>query len=67
MLAASAAAMTAAPVGAEQPDLRGSIDTVRYRAVPESGDRKNRNLQQMIEQAARENAPVFLPPGTVCR
>ncbi|WP_310380020.1 TIGR03808 family TAT-translocated repetitive protein [Rhizobium sp. 1399] len=69
MLAASAAAMTAprafaAPLSAEPPDLRGSIDAVQYRAIPDSSDKKNRNLQQMIEKAARENVPVFLPPGT---
>ncbi|ACI54089.1 conserved hypothetical protein [Rhizobium leguminosarum bv. trifolii WSM2304] len=49
---------------AGQPDLRGAIDAVEYRAIPESGNRKTRSLQQMIEQAARENVPVFLPPGT---
>ncbi|WP_082929690.1 MULTISPECIES: TIGR03808 family TAT-translocated repetitive protein [unclassified Rhizobium] len=49
---------------ASQPDLRGAIDAVEYRAVPESGDRKTRNLEQMIKQAAAENVPVFLPPGT---
>ncbi|NYJ15108.1 putative secreted repeat protein (TIGR03808 family) [Rhizobium leguminosarum] len=57
-----ASAATLAAAG--QPDLRGAIDAVEYRAIPESGDRKTRNLQQMIEQAARENVPVFLPPGT---
>src|SRR4051812_4775770 len=69
MLTASAAAVTAsrafaAPLSAVQPDLRGTIDAVQYRAIPESGDKKNRNLQQMIEKAARENVPVFLPAGT---
>ncbi|MGO7206173.1 TIGR03808 family TAT-translocated repetitive protein, partial [Rhizobium ruizarguesonis] len=44
---------------AAQPDLRGAIDAAEYRAIPESGDRKTRNLEQMIEQAARENVPVF--------
>lgn len=61
----SAPRVLAAPLSAAvQPDLRGAIDAVEYRAIPESGDRKTRNLQQMIEQAARENVPVFLPPGT---
>ncbi|WP_454848554.1 TIGR03808 family TAT-translocated repetitive protein [Rhizobium binxianense] len=50
--------------GAVQPDLRGPIDAVAYRAVPESGHRDNRNLEKMIARAARENMPVFLPPGT---
>ncbi|WP_064837504.1 MULTISPECIES: TIGR03808 family TAT-translocated repetitive protein [unclassified Rhizobium] len=60
----SARALAAPLAAAGQPDLRGAIDAVEYRAIPESGDRKTRNLQQMIEQAARENVPVFLPPGT---
>ncbi|EJB03700.1 putative secreted repeat protein (TIGR03808 family) [Rhizobium sp. BK619] len=70
-LAAAAVAGGSAPralgaplAAAGQPDLRGAIDAVEYRAIPDSGDRKTRNLQQMIEQAARENVPVFLPPGT---
>ncbi|KPH10346.1 TIGR03808 family TAT-translocated repetitive protein [Rhizobium acidisoli] len=70
-LAAAAVAGGSAPralgaplAAAGQPDLRGAIDAVEYRAIPEGGDRKTRNLQQMIEQAARENVPVFLPPGT---
>ncbi|MBB5666543.1 putative secreted repeat protein (TIGR03808 family) [Rhizobium leguminosarum] len=70
-LAAAAVAGGSAPralgaplAAAGQPNLRGAIDAVEYRAIPEGGDRKTRNLQQMIEQAARENVPVFLPPGT---
>ncbi len=49
---------------AAQPDLRGAIDAVEYRAIPESGDRKGPQPEQMIKQAAAENVPVFLPPGT---
>jgi uncharacterized secreted repeat protein (TIGR03808 family) len=49
--------------GSLQPDLRGSIDAVQYKAVPDSGDRKTTSLQKMIDQASRENVPVFLPPG----
>ncbi|OWV92511.1 Tat protein [Rhizobium sp. R635] len=71
LLAASAVAGGMAPralasplAAAAEPKLRGAIDAAEYRAIPESGDRKTRNLQQMIEQAARENVPVFLPPGT---
>ncbi|MDR9813241.1 TIGR03808 family TAT-translocated repetitive protein [Rhizobium hidalgonense] len=61
----SAPRAIAAPLAAAgQPDLRGAIGAVEYRAIPESGDSKTRNLQQMIEQAARENVPVYLPPGT---
>ncbi|MFS8147532.1 TIGR03808 family TAT-translocated repetitive protein [Rhizobium sp. BR 249] len=71
LLAASAVAGGMAPralasplAAAAEPKLRGAIDAAEYRAIAESGDRKTRNLQQMIEQAARENVPVFLPPGT---
>lgn len=47
-----------------QPDLRGAINAGDYRAVPGAESDRSRVLQRMIEQAARENAPVFLPPGT---
>ncbi|MGR9371577.1 TIGR03808 family TAT-translocated repetitive protein [Rhizobium leguminosarum] len=64
-VAGGASRAVASPLtAAAQPDLRGAIDAVEYRAIPESGDRKTRNLEQMIKQAARENVPVFLPPGT---
>lgn len=49
---------------AVQTDLRGSIDAGDYRAVPGAASDQSRVLQRMIEQAARENARVFLPPGT---
>lgn len=64
-LAAGRSRAFASPLtAASEPDLRGAIDAVKYRALPESGDRKIRNLEQMIRQAAAENVPVFLPPGT---
>jgi uncharacterized secreted repeat protein (TIGR03808 family) len=70
-LAVSAAAAWFAPRaaaspldGALKPGLRGPIDAAAYRAVPKSGDRDNRTLETMIARAARENMPVFLPPGT---
>jgi uncharacterized secreted repeat protein (TIGR03808 family) len=66
LLAASAVSALPAKrgfAGSLQPDLRGSIDAVQYKAVPDSGDRKNTSLQKMIDQASRENVPVFLPPG----
>ncbi len=47
-----------------QPDLRGSIDAIQYKAAPEKGDRKSTSLQKMIDQASASNVPVFLPPGT---
>ncbi|MEZ2132560.1 MULTISPECIES: TIGR03808 family TAT-translocated repetitive protein [unclassified Sinorhizobium] len=47
-----------------QPDLRGAIDAGDYRAVPGVARNQSQALQRMIEQASRENARVFLPPGT---
>ncbi len=44
--------------------LRGAIDAIQYRATPSATDRKSVSLQKMINQAAAENMPVFLPPGT---
>ncbi len=66
-LAAAAAAALSAPRAfgsTRQPDLRGSIDAVRYKAVPDAGDRKSGSLQRMIDDASLNNVPVFLPPGT---
>lgn len=64
-VAGGASRALASPLtAATQPDLRGAIDAVEYRAIPESGDRTTGNLEQMIKQAARANVPVFLPPGT---
>ncbi len=45
-------------------DLRGPIDAVRYKTTSSAADRKSVSLQKMIDQAAAENVPVFLPPGT---
>ncbi|KWV52663.1 Tat protein [Rhizobium altiplani] len=44
--------------------LRGAIDAGDYQPTPGAPDRKRVSLQKMIDQAAAENAPVFLPPGT---
>jgi uncharacterized secreted repeat protein (TIGR03808 family) len=44
--------------------LRGAIDAADYQPTPGAPDRKRVSLQKMIDQAAAENAPVFLPPGT---
>jgi uncharacterized secreted repeat protein (TIGR03808 family) len=64
-LAAASAAVMLAPrafATSRQPDLRGSIDAVTYKAA-DAGDRKSRSLQKMIDDASAENVPVFLPPG----
>ncbi|MBZ9793974.1 TIGR03808 family TAT-translocated repetitive protein [Rhizobium sp. 3T7] len=44
--------------------LRGAIDAVQYKTTPSAADRKSVSLQKMIDQAAAENVPVFLPAGT---
>lgn len=44
-------------------DLRGSIDAREHGVTPEGGDRQSRKLGEVIAKAARQNLPVFLPPG----
>ncbi len=63
-LAAAALSAPAAFAAAQQADLRGSIDAIRYKTLPASGDRKSTSLQKMIDEASQSNVPVFLPPGT---
>ncbi|MDM9626756.1 TIGR03808 family TAT-translocated repetitive protein [Rhizobium sp. S152] len=66
LTAASAAALLAprAFAASPQPDLRGSIDPVKYKTLPDAGDRKSVSLQRMINEASRAGVPMFLPPGT---
>lgn len=66
LVGASAVAL-AAPrsfAATREGDLRGTIDAVRYKTTPDATDRKSVSLQTMIDRAAAENVPVFLPPGT---
>ncbi|AVA20745.1 MULTISPECIES: TIGR03808 family TAT-translocated repetitive protein [unclassified Rhizobium] len=44
-------------------EMRGPIDAIAYRATPGTSDIRSGKLQAMIDNAARNNAPVFLPPG----
>lgn len=44
-------------------EMRGPIDAIAYRATPGTSDRRSGKLQAMIDSAARNGAPVFLPPG----
>ena len=44
-------------------DMRGPIDAIAYKATPGTSDIRSGKLQAMIDNAARNNAPVFLPPG----
>ncbi|WJR67770.1 TIGR03808 family TAT-translocated repetitive protein [Neorhizobium sp. CSC1952] len=52
-----------APQGFATIDLRGSIDAREHAVVPEGGDRQGHKLGEVIARAARQNMPVFLPPG----
>jgi uncharacterized secreted repeat protein (TIGR03808 family) len=68
-LAGSAAATgIARSAGARQPglsgaDLRGSIDAGEHGVTPRGGESSQRNLARLIADAARQNLPVYLPPG----
>jgi uncharacterized secreted repeat protein (TIGR03808 family) len=55
------AAPRAAVTGA---DLRGSIDAAQHSISPQTSDLGGRRLGALLRQAAAENKPVFLPPGT---
>ncbi|MBB4568370.1 TIGR03808 family TAT-translocated repetitive protein [Rhizobium leucaenae] len=44
-------------------EMRGPIDAIAYRATPGTSDIRSGKLQAVIDSAARDNAPVFLPPG----
>ncbi|KQQ74010.1 Tat protein [Rhizobium sp. Leaf321] len=53
----------AAPASVSTVDLRGSIDARDHGVSPDGGDVSSRKLMALIEQAARQNKPVYLPPG----
>ncbi|CDZ53554.1 TIGR03808 family TAT-translocated repetitive protein [Neorhizobium galegae] len=69
MIAGAAAAGTLPPrvfsaqQGFPSVDLRGSIDAGAHGVTPDGGDKQNRKLAEIIAKAARQNMPVFLPPG----
>ncbi|MDX3928774.1 MAG: TIGR03808 family TAT-translocated repetitive protein [Shinella sp.] len=60
-MAASATAHDRLPVLTA--NLRGSIDAAAHGVRPGAGDGKSRAFARLIEEAARKNMPVFLPPG----
>lgn len=69
-LAASATASLFAPAIFAAPlakmrgaELRGPIDAIAYKATPGTNDIKSGKLQAMIDEAARNNMPLLLPPG----
>lgn len=45
-------------------DLRGGIDAGSAGMAPGAADEQGKRLADIITAAARENQPVFLPPGT---
>ncbi|MEM7303341.1 MAG: TIGR03808 family TAT-translocated repetitive protein [Pseudomonadota bacterium] len=45
------------------PDLRGSVDAVEHGMRPSAWDDQSHALQSLLDQAAKEDKPVFLPPG----
>lgn len=53
----------AAPLPITPADLRGSIDAGAAGLVPGQPDNQSRALQRLIDDAARRNMPLFLPPG----
>lgn len=65
-LAATAALATPASSAAlfGNVDIRGSVDAAQSGARPGALDDQSRVMQKIFDQAAREDKPVFLPPGT---
>ncbi|MEL6702193.1 MAG: hypothetical protein AAFO58_11045, partial [Pseudomonadota bacterium] len=60
-LALSEAAHAAKPFAAS--GLRGSLDATQFGVRPDAFDDQSRLLQKVLDKAAREDRPVFLPPG----
>jgi len=54
----------AATPALQQADLRGSLDVSQFGVRPDIHDDQSLQLQRVLDQAAREDKPVFLPPGT---
>ncbi|HEY0125352.1 MAG TPA: TIGR03808 family TAT-translocated repetitive protein [Rhizobium sp.] len=44
-------------------EMRGPIDAIVYKTTPGTSDVRSGKLQTMIDSAARDNTPLFLPPG----
>ena len=45
-------------------NLRGSLDASQFGVRPDAYDDQSQLLQKVLDRAAREDKPVFLPPGT---
>lgn len=44
-------------------NLRGALDARAHGVTPEGGAASQRKLARLLQDAARQNLPVFLPPG----
>ncbi len=44
--------------------LRGSLDASKFGVLPDTHDDQSQLLQTVLEKAASEDKPVYLPPGT---
>ena len=45
-------------------DLRGSLDVSQFGVRPDAYDDQSKLLQRVLDKAAAQDKPVFLPPGT---
>lgn len=48
----------------QQASLRGSLDVTQFGVRPDAYDDQSQLLQKVLDRAAAEDKPVFLPPGT---
>ncbi len=60
----SATDALAKTAGAQSVDLRGSLDASQFGVRPDAHDDQSQLLQRVLDKAAVEDKPVFLPPGT---
>lgn len=51
-------------LSADPASLRGSLDASQFGVRPDAYDDQSQLLQKVLDRAAREDRPVFLPPGT---
>ncbi len=59
-----ASAALAKTAGTQSADLRGSLDASQFGVRPDAHDDQSQLLQRVLDKAAAEDKPVFLPPGT---
>ena len=54
----------AAQPALQEANLRGSLDASQFGVRPDAFDDQSQLLQKVLDRAAAEDKPVFLPPGT---